>query len=31
MIGSNGETSVIRRAESVEDLNAFEQVPAWLR
>ena len=31
MIGSNGETSVIRRAETVEDLNAFEQVPAWLR
>jgi len=31
MIGVNGEPSLIRRAESVADLNALEQVPAWLR
>lgn len=31
LIGVNGETSVIRRAESVDDLNSLEQVPAWLR
>jgi diaminopimelate decarboxylase len=31
MIGAQGETSVIRRAETVEDLNSYEQVPAWLR
>jgi diaminopimelate decarboxylase len=31
MIGANGEPSVIRRAESVDDLNALEQVPSWLR
>jgi diaminopimelate decarboxylase len=31
MIGVNGEPTLIRRAESVDDLNALEQVPAWLR
>jgi diaminopimelate decarboxylase len=31
MIGTNGETSVTRRAESVDDLIALEEVPAWLR
>jgi diaminopimelate decarboxylase len=31
MISKDGEPSVIRRAESVDDLNALEQVPAWLR
>ncbi len=31
MIGVNGEPSLIRRAETVDDLNAIEQVPAWLR
>ena len=31
MIGSRGETSVIRRAESVDDLASYEQVPGWLR
>lgn len=31
MIGVNGETSVIRRAETVEDLGSFEQLPEWLR
>jgi diaminopimelate decarboxylase len=31
MVGAHGETSVIRRAETVDDLQALEQVPAWLR
>jgi diaminopimelate decarboxylase len=31
MIGTNGEPTLIRRAETVDDLNALEQVPAWLR
>jgi diaminopimelate decarboxylase len=31
MLGAQGETSVIRRAETVEDLSSYEQVPAWLR
>jgi diaminopimelate decarboxylase len=31
LIGTNGEPTLIRRAESVDDLNALEQVPAWLR
>jgi diaminopimelate decarboxylase len=31
MIGTNGETSVIRRAETVEDLTSMEEVPVWLR
>jgi len=31
MIGNNGETTVIRRSETVEDLTSYEQVPAWLR
>ena len=31
MIGVNGDPTLIRRAETVDDLNALEQVPAWLR
>jgi diaminopimelate decarboxylase len=31
MVGAHGETSVIRRAETVDDLDSYEQVPAWLR
>jgi diaminopimelate decarboxylase len=31
MVGAHGETSVIRRAETVDDLRSLEQVPAWLR
>jgi diaminopimelate decarboxylase len=30
MISTSGEASVIRRAETVDDLNSYEQVPAWL-
>jgi diaminopimelate decarboxylase len=31
MISTHGEASVIRRAETVDDLTSYEQVPAWLR
>jgi diaminopimelate decarboxylase len=31
MIGRNGSVSVIRRAETVDDLTSFEEVPEWLR
>src|ERR1700712_767297 len=31
MIGAHGEVSVIRRAETVEDMRALEQVHEWLR
>jgi len=31
MVGAHGETSVIRRAETVADLRSLEQVPPWLR
>lgn len=31
MIGTAGDIDVIRRAETVDDLCGFEQVPAWLR
>jgi diaminopimelate decarboxylase len=31
MIAQDGETHVIRRAETVEDLISFEEVPPWLR
>jgi diaminopimelate decarboxylase len=31
MIGVNGQTSVIRRAETLDDLTGMEEVPVWLR
>jgi diaminopimelate decarboxylase len=31
MVGVNGTATVIRRAETVDDLNSYEAVPSWLR
>ena len=30
MVGANGTVAVIRRAETVDDLNQMEGMPAWL-
>ena len=31
MVGSDGQVGLIRRAEQLDDLQALEEVPAWLK